>query len=109
MELLDLWQIPFEGRDGIGHFEVFAGQPVASILIAGKRRLRAGRRRLREQFRVDQRVCDSVSRQRILEVTGIAHERPTGSDRLSKESDLSRKPAVFFNHSRRFDDGRQIV
>ena len=50
---------------------------------------------LREQFRVDERIGDSVGRKRILEVTGIAHECPAGSERLSKESYLSRKPAVF--------------
>ena len=93
MELLNLWEVPFEGCDGIGHFKVSDRQLVASTLIAGERGLRAGGHRLREQFRVDERIGDSVGRQRILEVTGIADECPAGSERLSKESDLSRKPA----------------
>jgi len=89
MELLNLWQVPFEGCDGVGHFKVCNRQLVAGTLIAGERGLRAGGRRLREQFRVDQRICDSVGRQRILEITGIPYECPAGSERLSKESCLS--------------------
>ncbi len=108
MELLNLWQVPFEGCDGIGHFKVSDRQLVASTLIAGERGLRAGGRRLREQFRVDERICDSVGRKRILEVTGIAHECPAGSERLSKESYLSRKPAVLFNPFRLFHNRRQV-
>ena len=108
MELLNLREVPLEGCDGIGHFEVSDRQLVASTLIAGERGLRACGRRLREQFRVDERVGDAVGRQRILEVTGIAHECPAGSERLSKESDLSRKPAVLFNPFRLFHDRRQV-
>ena len=108
MELLNLWQIPFEGCDGIGHFKVSERQPVASTLIAGERGLRAGGGCLREQVRVDERICDSVGRQRILEITGIADECPAGSERLSKESYLSRKPTVPCNSFRLFHDGRQV-
>ena len=89
MELPDLRQVPFEGCDGIGHFKVTDRQLVSSILIAGKRGLGAGGRRLREQFRVDQRIRNSVGRQRILEVPGIAHERPAGSERLASSARLS--------------------
>src|SRR4030095_8292400 len=109
MELLNLWQVPFEGCDGIGHFKMCDRQLVASTLIAGERGLRAGGRRLREQFRVDERICDSVGRQRILEVTGIAYECPAGSARLSKESYFSRKPAVLFHPSRLLHTLRQVV
>src|SRR4029453_15214141 len=49
-----------------------------------------------------------VGRKRILEVAGIAHERPAGSERLSKESYLSRKPAVLFNPFRLFHNRRQV-
>ena len=108
MELLNLWQVPFEGGDRIGHFKVGDRQLVASTLIAGERGLRAGGRRLREQFRVDERICDSVGRKRILEVTGIAYECPAGSERLSKESYRSRKPAVLFNPFRLFHNRRQV-
>src|SRR5262245_21485088 len=108
MELLNLWQVPFEGGDGIGHLKVRDRQLVARTLIAGERRLRAGGRRLREQFRVDERICDSVGRKRILEVTGVAYECPAGSERLSKESYLSRKPAVLFNPFRLFHNRRQV-
>ena len=58
MELLGLWEVPFEGRDGIGHFKVSDRQRVASTLIAGEGGLSAGDRRLREQFRVDERIGD---------------------------------------------------
>ena len=108
MELLNLREVPLEGRHRIGHFEVVARQLVASTLIAGERDLRACGCRLREEFRVDERIGDSVGRQRILEVAGIANERPAGSERLSEESDLSRKPAVLLNPFRPFHDCRQV-
>src|SRR5678816_3950002 len=108
MELLNPWQVPFEGCDGIGHFKVCNRQLVASTLIACERSLRAGGRRLREQFGVDERICDAVGRKRILEVTGIPYECPAGSERLSKESCLSRKPAVLFNPFRLFHNRRQV-
>ena len=88
--------------------------------ILGRRALRSGRRApglmqritlpgdLREQLRVDERIRDAVGRQRILEVTGITDECPAGSERLSKESFLSRKPAVFFNPFRLFHHRRQV-
>jgi len=108
MELLNLGQVPLEGRDGIGHFEVLRRQRVASTLIAGERGLRACGCRLREEFRVDECVGDSVGRKRILEVAGIANERPARSERLSKEPHLSRKRTVLLNLFRPFHDGRQV-
>ena len=84
MELLNLREVPLEGRDRIGHFEVGDRQLVASALIAGERDLRACGCRLREEFCVDERIGDSVGRQGILEVAGIANECPAGSERLSK-------------------------
>ena len=108
MELLNLWEVPLEGRDRIGHFEVSDRQLVASTLIAGERGLRACGCRLREEFRVDERIGDSVGRKRILEVAGIANERPARSERLSKESHLARKRAVLFNPFRPFHDCRQV-
>src|SRR4029450_6606741 len=108
MELLNLWKVPFEGCDGIGRFKVSDRQLVASTLIAGERGLRAGGSRLREQFRVDERICDSVGRKRILEVTGIADECPAGSERFSKESNLPRKPPVLFHPFRLFHNRRQV-
>src|SRR5262245_39539203 len=108
MELLDLREVPFEGGDGIGYFKVPDRQPVTGTLISGERGLGAGGHRLLEQFRVDQRIRDSVRRQRILEVTGIADERPARSERLSKESDLSGEPAILFSLFRLLHDRRQV-
>src|SRR6266542_3575969 len=108
MELLNLREIPLEGRHRIGHLEVVDRQLVASTLIAGERDLRACGCCLREEFRIDQCVGDSVGGKRILEVAGIANESPAGSERLSEESHLSRKPAVPFSPFRPLHNGRQV-
>src|SRR4030095_9598037 len=68
MQLLNLREIPCEGRYGIGRFEVVYSQRVASTLIVGERGLRACDRRSREELRVDERIGDSVGCKRILEV-----------------------------------------
>ena len=108
MELLHPREVPLEGRDRIGRFEVVASERVASTLIAGESGLRACDHRVCEELRVDERIGDSVGRQRILEVAGIANECPARSERLSKESHLSRKRAVLFNACRPFHDCRQV-
>src|SRR4051812_18987483 len=89
MELLDFGKVPLEGCDGVRYVEVAHRKIVAGTLVSGERRLRAGEHRLREELSVDQRIGDSVSRQRIFEVAGITDERPPRAVRLPKESTLS--------------------
>ena len=56
MELLKPWQVPLEGCHRIGHFEVAS----ASRARPGERALRACSHRLREGFRIDERIGDPV-------------------------------------------------
>src|SRR6476620_2438033 len=80
MQGLDLIEIPPERGDRLGVVEQWLRQDVALALICLERSSiqdRAG-----EQFRVPECVGYSVSGQRVLEVSGIADQRPTGTVRL---------------------------
>src|SRR6476660_529894 len=80
MQGLDLVEIPPERGDRLGVVEQWLRQDVALALIGLERSSiqdRAG-----EQFRVPECVGYSVSGQRVLEVSGIADQRPTGTVRL---------------------------
>lgn len=80
MQGLDLIEIPPERGDRLRIVEQRLRQDVALALIGLKRSSiqdRAG-----EQFRVPECVGYSVSGQRVLEVSGIADQRPTGTVRL---------------------------
>ena len=80
----DRAQRPFERGDAIGDLEQ-AGRPrVAAPLVFGKRRRRAVDDRLGQQLGIAKRVGDAVGRQRILEVSRVADERPSLAPALTE-------------------------
>src|ERR1700746_2642641 len=80
MQGLDLIEIPPARGDRLRIVEQRLRQDVALALIDLERS--SIQDRASEQFRVPECVSYSVSSQRVLEVSGIADERPTGSMRL---------------------------
>src|SRR6478609_3100086 len=80
MQGLDLIEIPPERGDRLCSVEQRLRQQVALALIGLERSsIQDG---AGEQFRVPECVGYSVSGQRVLEVSGIADQRPTGTVRL---------------------------
>src|SRR6478752_10056036 len=80
MQGLDLIEIPPERGDRLGVVEQWLRQDLALALICIERSsIQDG---AGEQFRVPECVGYSVSGQRVLEVSGIADQRPTGTVRL---------------------------
>src|SRR6478736_9984459 len=80
MQGFDLIEIPPERSDRLCIVEQRFRQDVALALICIERS--SVQNRAGEQFRVPECVGYSVSGQRILEVSGIADQRPTGTVRL---------------------------
>src|ERR1700746_2261835 len=80
MQGLDLIEIPPERGDRLRIVEQRLRQDVALALIRFERS--SIQDRTGEQFRVPECVGYSVSGQRVLEVSGIADQRPTGAVRL---------------------------
>src|SRR6476660_3993929 len=80
MQGLDLVEIPPERGDRLGVVEQWLRQDVALALIGLERS--SIQDRASEQVSVPECVGYSVSGQRVLEVSGIADQRPTGTVRL---------------------------
>jgi len=72
----DLVERPVEAGNRLGHVEHWRAEGGAGGLVGGQRVIAAAAERLGEQFRVQQGVGDAVRGQRILEVPGVADQRP---------------------------------
>src|SRR6476620_8167269 len=82
MQILDLIKVPPERSDCLRHVEQWLRQRIALVLIGLERARSSIEDRAGQQLRVPQCVGYSVSGQRVLEVSGIADQRPTGTVRL---------------------------
>lgn len=82
MQGLDLIEIPPERGDCLRHVEQRLRQRIALVLIGLECTRPSIEDRAGQQLRVPECVGYSVSGQRVLEVTGIADQRPTGTVRL---------------------------
>src|SRR5439155_8898268 len=82
---LQTFEIPLESGDGVGDLEELTRQLVAGRLIAGERTVRSMLHGACQELCVAQCVADAVSGDGILEITGVADQRPPRTVALAHE------------------------